>query len=115
MMPNMDPRALKRMMDSMGMKTTEIDADRVVIEGKDKNIIISQPKVTMVEMQGNKTFQILGEISETAKEFKVEISEDDIKMVREQTGIDDEEEIRKALESTKGDIAEAILLLKQKG
>ncbi len=40
MMPNMDPRSLKRMMDSMGMKTTEIPALRVIIEGKERSFII---------------------------------------------------------------------------
>lgn len=115
MLPNMDPRALKRMMDSMGMKTIEVDAERVIIEGKEKNIIIESPTVTMIEMQGNKTFQIAGSISEMAKAAKVEITEDDIKMVKEQTGVESSDTIRKTLEETNGDIAEAILKLKKQG
>ncbi len=112
MMPNMDPRALKRMMDSMGMKTTEINASRVVIEGSDRNIIIESPNVTMVEMQGSTSFQITGVVSEAEKEqAKMEVTEDDIAMVREKTGASDDA-IKKALEETNGDIAEAILKLK---
>lgn len=112
MMPNMDPRALKKMMDSMGMKTTEISAERVIIEGRERNIVIENPSITMIEMQGNKTFQIGGSISEVEKEkAKVEITEEDVRMVRERTGAG-EEEARRALEETDGDIAEAILRLK---
>ena len=115
MIPNLDPRALKKMMDSMGMKNTEIDAARVVIEGREKNIIIEQPAVTMIEMQGVKTFQITGSIKEEEKQVSVEISEDDIELVREQTGIDDNDKIRNALEKSGGDIASAILSLKGEG
>ncbi|HUB92837.1 MAG TPA: nascent polypeptide-associated complex protein [Candidatus Saccharimonadales bacterium] len=112
MMPNMDPRALKKMMDSMGMKTTEIDAERVIIECRDRRIVVDSPGVTMIEMQGNKTFQVGGIVSETAKEkAKVEITDDDVQMVRERTGAS-EDAARKALEETEGDIAEAIMKLK---
>ncbi len=112
MMPNMDPRALKRMMESMGMKSTEIDAERVVIEGKEKNIVIENPNVTLIEVQGTRSFQIGGSISEVEKiQEKAEITEDDIKMVKERTGAS-EDAARKALEETNGDIAEAILKLK---
>ena len=116
MMPNMDPRALKKMMERMGIKNTEIDAIRVVIEGKERDIVIEQPQVTQIEAQGVKTFQVSGEISEREKGAaaeKVEISEDDINMVKEKAGIDNSELARKALEESNGDIAEAILKLKE--
>lgn len=114
MMPNVDPRALKKMMDSMGMKTTEINADKVVIEGREKDFVIESPSVTMIEMQGNKSFQIAGIVSEVEKKAqKVEITEDDIKMVAERSGIDDMEKARQALEESNGDIAEAIMKLKE--
>ncbi len=113
MMPNVDPRTLKRMMESMGMKNTEIDAKRVIIEGVEKDIIIDNPSVTMIEMQGNRSFQVVGEVSERTKEKEaMEITKDDIEMVKEQAGISDDEAARKALEETGGDIAEAILKLK---
>lgn len=112
MMPNMDPRALKKMMDSMGMKTKEIAADRVIIEGREKNMVIESPNVTMIEVQGNVTFQITGSVSEVEREkAKLEITEDDVTMVMEKTGAG-EDAARKALEETDGDIAEAILKLK---
>ena len=111
MIPNVDPRQLKRMMDNLGMKNTEVPASRVVIESDGKDIVIENPNVMLIEMQGTKTFQITGTIEEKEK-MVAEISEDDIKTVGEQTGIKDNDVIRKALEDTKGDIAEAILKLK---
>ncbi|MGC8479650.1 MAG: nascent polypeptide-associated complex protein [Candidatus Micrarchaeia archaeon] len=113
MMPNMDPRMLKRMMDSMGIKNTSIDAVRVVIECADKDIVIEKPDVSIIEAQGTKTFQISnGEISEKDKS-KIEITDDDITLVKEQTGVTDKEKIIAAIESAKGDIAQAILSLKE--
>ena len=111
MMPNIDPRQLKSMMDRMGIKSSEIDAERVVIEGKEKNIIIEEPQVTMIEAQGSRTFQISGRISEVEK-GAIEISEEDVSMVMEQAGISDKEAARKALEESNGNIAEAIIKLK---
>ncbi len=106
----MDPRALKRMMESMGIKTTEINAERVVIEAGEKTIIVEEPSITMMEVQGNKTFQIAGRVSETVKEARVEITAEDVRMVSEKAGAS-EEEAKKALEETNGDIAQAILKL----
>ncbi|MDE1845657.1 MAG: hypothetical protein KGH53_00005 [Candidatus Micrarchaeota archaeon] len=113
MMPNIDPRTLKTMMTRMGIKSTDIPATRVVIEGLDKNIVIEDPQVLSIEAQGSVSFQISGRVVEEAKAIeKVEISEDDINTVKEQTGIGDEGAVRKALEETNGDIAEAIIKLK---
>ncbi|MEM0200835.1 MAG: nascent polypeptide-associated complex protein [Candidatus Micrarchaeaceae archaeon] len=112
MMPNMDPRMLKRMMDSMGIKNTNINVIRVILECPDKDIIIEGPDVSIIEAQGTKTYQITsGKISEKDKS-KLEISEDDIHFVGEQTGVSDTDEIKKAIENSNGDIAQAILLLK---
>ena len=109
MMPNVDPRALKRMMESMGMKSTEINADKVVIFCNDKEITISDPSVTRIDMQGNVSFQVSGPVSETRREEgSVEITDDDVKMVVEKTGAT-EGAAKAALERSGGDIASAIL------
>ena len=112
MMPNIDPRQLQRMMDSMGIKSTEIEAERVVIHGKDRDIVIDNPQVTAIDAQGNRSFQISGSVHEEDK-TAVEISDDDVKMVSEKSGVDDVERVRAALEECGGDIAEAILKLKE--
>ena len=112
MMPNMDPRALKKMMDSMGMKSTEVPAQRVVISTADKDIVIDNPSVTLIEMQGNKTFSVAGgSISEAEREkVRPEISSEDVEMVMAKTGAD-EKKAREALEESNGSIADAILKL----
>jgi Transcription factor homologous to NACalpha-BTF3 len=113
MMPNLDPKAIKKMMDRMGIKSEEVDAQRVVIEGRDSDIVIEEPQILRIDAQGSISFQISGAVSERQKlQEKAEISEDDIRMVVEQSGIDDSAAARTALEATNGNIAEAILRLK---
>ncbi|QRF74446.1 Nascent polypeptide-associated complex protein [Candidatus Micrarchaeum sp.] len=112
MMPNIDPRTLKSMMAKMGIKSSELNADKVVISCADKDIVITDPQVTMIEAQGTKSFQIAGTITENEKSVSIEISEDDVKMVMESSGAS-EDDARKALEDSNGDIAKAILELKK--
>ncbi len=114
-MPNLDPRALKSMMSKMGITTSEVEADKVVISTKEKDIVIENPQVTQINAQGVVTFQIAGNVTEVSKEEEdedVEISDDDIDIVAGKTGITDRDLIRRALEESRGNIAEAILKLK---
>ena len=122
MFPNIDPRKLKSMMDQMGIKTTDIEATKVVIYAQDKEIVITDPQVVRTEMQGQIQFQVSGSIeekdaekvSEAAHEdATIEITGDDIDLVKEKTG-KSEEEVRAALEKSNGDIARAILDLGDK-
>lgn len=109
MMPNMDPRTMRNLMAKMGIKSSEISAVRVIIETSDKNIVIESPQVTKIEAQGTVSFQIMGEVSETAKQAEINITDEDITMVAEKTGISDKELIRQKLMEENGDIAKAIL------
>lgn len=106
MLGNIDPKQMDALMRKMGIKSQSIDAEEVVIKGQ-KTIVIKEPQVTMMEVQGQKTFQIAGRIEEPVEENK-----DDLKVIMEQTGAS-EEEARKALEDSQGDIAEAIIKLKK--
>jgi len=99
---------MEKMMKQMGIQSEAIDAEEVIIKGKGKDIIITSPQVTKIKMQGQETFQVVGEISEKSTE---KFSEEDVKMITEQTGAS-EEDAKAALEET-GDIAEAILKLKK--
>ena len=103
----MDPRKMQKMMNRMGIKQQEIDAIEVIIKTTDKNLIIRNPSVTKIDMMGQKTLQITGDIEEESS-----ISEEDIKTVSEQAEVL-EEEAKKALEESDGDLAEAILNLKK--
>jgi nascent polypeptide-associated complex subunit alpha len=107
MFPNLDPKKMQAVMKQMGISQEEIDALRVIIEKADNTkIIIDNPSVTKVKMNGQESFQISGEISEEQGES---FSEEDIKTVMEKTNAS-EEQARQALEET-GDLAEAIMKL----
>lgn len=103
-----NPKQLERAMKQMGMQMSHIDAEEVIIKTSDKEIVISNPQVSKVNMMGQDTFQITGDISERPRE---EISEEDVEMVAEQAGVS-KEEAKATLEETK-DIAEAIMKLKK--
>ncbi len=102
-------RQMQKAMKRMGIKSEEIDAEKVLIECKDKKIVISSPSVSKIRMGGQETFQVVGEVSE---ELKENFSEEDVELIMNQTGCSDEEAI-KALDET-GDMAEAIMKLKEK-
>ncbi len=106
MMPNLDPRKMQKMMNRMGIKQEEINAVEVIIKTSDKNLIIRNPSVLKVDMMGKNTFQVSGEVEEESS-----ISDEDIKTVSEQAEVS-KDEAKKALEETDGDLAEAIINLK---
>lgn len=103
---------MQQAMKKMGIQQTEIPAVEVIIRTEDKEIVISNPSVQKVNMMGQESFQISGNVEERKISSVPEISEDDIKTVMEQTGAD-AEAAKKALEDAKGDLAEAILKLKE--
>jgi nascent polypeptide-associated complex subunit alpha len=106
MFGGINPAKMQSMMKQLGIKQEEIPAERVIIETADENIVIENPKVMKVNMQGNDSFQITGDVKTESKE---EFSEEDIKMIIEKTG-KSEEEVKESLEKTK-DIAETIMEL----
>ena len=103
---------MNQMMKRLGINVKNIDnVEKVIIQTKVKEYIFEDVEVSIMEVQGQKTFQIIGE--PTIKERVEDTLKEDVKLVMEQTG-KSEKEARKALEETKGDIAEAILKLTQK-
>lgn len=110
MFPKLDPKKMQAIMSQMGIKQEEIDANRVIIETSEKNIVINNPSVVKINMQGQDSFQISGEITEEEKENSEEIIEKDIQTIVEKTGCA-KEEAKSALENAGGDLAEAILSL----
>jgi len=103
----LNPKKMQAMMKQLGMNQEEIDASKVIIEKIDNTkIIIENPSVSKVSVQGQESFQISGDIRE--EKGKSGISKEDIKTVAEKTN-STEEEAKKALETSNGDLAEAIL------
>lgn len=113
-MRRMNPREAKRMMQRMGMNMGAMpDVEQVVFKTSSKEIIVENPEVTVMEMQGQKIFQVIGDrITEKAVEKKVKIPEEDVQLVATQANVSPDQ-ARAALEQTNGDLAQAILLLSQ--
>jgi nascent polypeptide-associated complex subunit alpha len=89
------------------------DVVEVILKTATKEIIIENPEVAVMDMRGQKIFQIMGEkIVEKPIEKKVAIPEEDVQLVAQQAGVSPEQ-ARAALEQTEGDLAQAILLLSQ--
>ena len=110
----MSPRAARRMMQKMGMEVEEIrDATQVTIRTPNKEIIIDAPEVSVTKMQNQKIFQIMGGVVTEKNIVKDLILEEDVKLVAQQASVSIDA-ARKALEDTKGDLAQAILLLAQR-
>jgi len=112
MMPGrMNPRQMNQMMKRFGINVKEIEnVQKVIIQTDTKDYIFDDADVTMMDAQGQKTFQIIGK--PRIVERKENIPKEDIDLVAQQTG-KSVEEAKKALEETKGDIAEAIIKLTQ--
>jgi nascent polypeptide-associated complex subunit alpha len=113
-----NPRDQRRMMQRMGMNMNAVpDVEQVTIRTSSKEITIEQPEVTILEVQGQKIFQVMGgKVAEKTPDrtalsaSKLVVSEADVQLVADQTG-KSVEEARKALEECDGDLAKAILLL----
>ena len=107
-------RDAARMMQKMGMKVDEVaDVTQVIIKTASKDIVIEEPSVTLVTIQGQAMYQIAGgRVSEaTPQAVPTVMGEEDAQLVAQQTGrpLDD---AKKALFEAGGDLAKAILILK---
>lgn len=109
MFGNINPRQMQKMMARMGMQQQEIDASEVIIRTAEKELVFVKPSVSKVNVMGQETWQIVGKAQERKREA---FSDEDVRTVMEQTGVD-AEKAREALEESKGDLAEAILKLKK--
>lgn len=117
----LNPKKMQAMMKQMGIAQNEIDASRVIIEKEDGNIIIENPSVVRINMSGNVSFQISGDVkeeeinseAETPSESEEEKLKEDIRTIAEQTGVS-EDIAAIELEKNNSDIAETIIKLKKK-
>jgi len=107
------PREQQRMMQRMGMQVQQLDdVTRVIMETPSRRIVIDDPEVATVTVQGQTIYQVGGG---SVKEEVVsgQASVDDAKLVASQAGVS-QEEAAEALRQSGGDLAQAIVLLKQK-
>jgi len=109
-LPKMDPKQMAKLMSQMGIKNEAVDAAKVTIEKSDgTSLVIDNPQVTKIDMQGQVSFQIAGSVRES--KAKSEEKTDDAALVMEECGCT-RQEAERALKEASGDLAEAILKLK---
>lgn len=121
----MNDRNMKLMMKRMGMTTeTLTDVEEVIIRRAQDEMVVEKPEVTVITVQGVKTFQIVGETKSRPKGSGPTSTgsapaapappagppEEDIELVMSQASVDRETAIR-ALKAANGEPAEAILKL----
>ena len=107
------------MMERMGLSMNPMpDVQEVILRTSRKEIVVEKPDVAVLDMHGQKIFQVTGErITETEleeTERKTAVPEEDVRLVADQTG-KSMEKAQRALEETEGDLAKAILLLQSEG
>ena len=112
MRKHMGPREAKRMMKRMGLGMGSIpNVEQVIIRTSQKELILEEPEVSILDVQGQRIYQIVGgKLSETTGTEQETISEEDVRLVADQTG-KSVDEAKQALIETGGDLAKAILLL----
>jgi nascent polypeptide-associated complex subunit alpha len=120
----MDPRAMKKQLQRMGITSEEIDAVEVIIKGPRKSLRIKDPGVMRMVVQGQEMFQISGKSEEISLEVAEvsassggigmpSFSEEDIELVMGQAKVSREVAVR-ALMDNDGAPAEAIVALMSK-
>ena len=126
-------RQMRRKMAQQGIDMEPIDATRVIIEGVEKSLIIEQPEVIRMKQAGQEIFQVIGQAEEVSPESisiesdetvsdleydeetitKPTNTENDIMLVATQANVD-KSEAESILKECNGDIAKAILFLKNR-
>jgi len=127
----MNPRKMKQMMKQMGIDVEELDAERVVIETADGDLVFDGAQVTKMDAQGQETYQIVGSPEEVADagagggpsaveggsaeaggadDTTDAIPDEDVALVAERAGVP-QTTARDALEDADGDLAAAIAAL----
>lgn len=125
-----DPRQMEMMMRRLGMKTEEVpDVEEVIVRTRSKEHVFSAPQVTILTIQGVRTYQVVGtpavrprsattpKAAPTAPGAPAAPSgppEEDVRLVMEQANVSHEEAVE-ALLQAHGEPAEAILQILTRG
>ena len=110
----MNPAKMEKMLKKLNIDMRQLPASEVIIKGETHDIIITEPDISIVKMQGRDVFQITGNIEEKSKAGSKEekaVDDDDVKMIMEQTG-KDKDTVEQALKKVNNDLAKAIMELK---
>lgn len=124
-------RQMQMMMRRLGMKSENVDnVEEVVVRTADSEHVFRSPEVTILTVQGVRTYQVVGEpeirprsaaptpastAAPASKPSRTGPPEEDIALVMEQANVEREDAVR-ALAAVDGAPAEAILhLLSRRG
>ncbi len=118
----LNPRKMQQMMEQMGIDMEDIDAEEVIIRTPDEELYFDDAEVQLMEAQGQKTYQVVGEPESRERgegdsggaDAGAEdggddggIPDDDVELVAMRAGVD-EDTAREALAETDGDLAAAV-------
>jgi len=128
-------RAMRRKMQQQGISMDQIEAKRVIFELEDKTLVLDQPEVFLMKQMGQEIYQVVGSAEEKSlsvladdtsingetmereeiseEDLKPKITEQDIQLVAAQANVTSKE-AEVALEQAEGNIAKAIIFLKNK-
>ena len=118
----MSPKKMKGMLKNMGINIEELEnVIEVVVRLPDREIVISNASVAIMDAHGQRSYQISGDESERpltgeapqAAEPALEIPDSDVTLVAAQTGASTDQ-ARAALLEAGGDLAAAIMKLSAK-
>ena len=64
MFPGVNPAQMKGMMKKMGISQTPLNVKKIIFEMEEGNLIIDEPSVIRIMMQGQENYQVSGEARE---------------------------------------------------
>ncbi|MDO8625745.1 MAG: nascent polypeptide-associated complex protein [Candidatus Diapherotrites archaeon] len=99
---------MPKLLKQFGIQNEELKATRVIFETPDGRIVIDAPQVTAMKMSGQMIYSVMGDARKETAAF----SDEDVDMVATGAGVS-KEKAREALTKTAGDIAEAIVKIKE--
>ena len=86
MIPGMNKKQMKQMerqMKKMGMKMEDLEGvQEVIIRFEDKELIIDEPSVSLMNVMGQETYQIEGKAREVDVEYEIEIPDEKIESLK---------------------------------
>lgn len=116
-------RSMERQMRKAGVDYQQMDgATEVIIRFPDKELVISEPQIVMMQAQGEQIYQIIGQPEERAPTTSAQMdssvpvestptfTEEDVQLVASQASVT-EDQAREALQQAEGNLAKAIIAL----
>ena len=120
-------RQMEQMMRRLGMTTEPVpDVEEVIVRTRSKEHVFQRPEVTILTVQGVRTYQVVGEAvvrprgaaspsgSPAPGPAAAGPPEEDVRLVMEQANVSREEAVE-ALFQSKGEPAEAIMKILSRG